>query len=506
VACEVAAIALRSVATKLGTMTTLDHPTTRRAGDRLDAHGAPLTGSADAVDRYDRAIDLLLRFHPDVVSAMTDLDETHPTMPMGQALVAYLHLMSTDADDLDTARVAAGRLASSAAHPRELAHADAVSAWVGGNWHLAASVLDDLLVRWPTDLLALMIGHQLDFFVGDAGNLRDRVGRSLGVLDETHPHHGFVLGMQSFGLEEAGHYGAAEEAGLAALAANRDDVWAVHAVTHVREMQGRVDEGIAFLREREADWGSGNLFTVHNWWHLALFHLEAEQPASALRIYDAEVHHAASAGVPIEMLDASALLWRLHLDGEATADRAGALADAWAAKVESEPWYAFNEAHAVMAMVMAGRTADGRRIVERVRRWLDGAPGDRPSNVDMSARVGLPVSDAVLAFGEGRYGDVVDTLLPVRRGVHVFGGSHAQRDAVQRTLVVAAQLAGRSDLAAALVRERLALRESNVWAWRQRAAIARAAGDEGSAATADATAAGHAARFAAAGRRAGSPA
>ena len=55
------------------------------------------------------------------------------------------------------------------------------------------------------------------------------------------------------------------------FAARPDDVWAIHAVTHVYEMQGRVDDGIRFLRSRQADWGDGNLFTVHNWWHLALY-------------------------------------------------------------------------------------------------------------------------------------------------------------------------------------------------------------------------------------------
>ena len=63
---------------------------------------------------------------------------------------------------------------------------------------------------------------------------------------------GFVRGMQAFGLEESGDYGAAEAAGLHAVEVNPDDVWAVHAVVHVREMQGRVDDGIRFLIDREA--------------------------------------------------------------------------------------------------------------------------------------------------------------------------------------------------------------------------------------------------------------
>src|SRR5690606_25592598 len=120
-------------------------------------------------------------------------------------------------------------------------------------WHGAARSLDALLLRWPADLLALAVGHQLDFFVGDARNLRDRPGRTLPQLDPDHPHTGFARGMQAFGLEEAGHYGYAETAGLAAVETNPDDVWAIHAVVHTYEMQGRVDEGIRFLTSRVAD-------------------------------------------------------------------------------------------------------------------------------------------------------------------------------------------------------------------------------------------------------------
>ena len=140
-------------------------------------------------------------------------------------------------------------------------------------------------------MLALIVGHQLDFFLGDAASLRDRPLRMLRELDADHPHIGFLQGMASFGLEEAGHYGQALDAGLAAVAAHPDDVWAVHAVAHTYEMQGRVVEGIKFMTSENTAWGTGNLFTVHLWWHLGLYHLEAGRIDDVLSIYDAEVHH-----------------------------------------------------------------------------------------------------------------------------------------------------------------------------------------------------------------------
>ena len=54
----------------------------------------------------------------------------------------------------------------------------------------------------------------------------------------------------------------------------------------------------------------------------------------------------------------------------------------------------------------------------------------RETNLRMTADVGLPVSAAIVAFGEGRHSDVIERLHPIRGYVNRFGGSHAQRDAV----------------------------------------------------------------------------
>lgn len=237
-------------------------------------------------------------------------------------------------------------------------------------------------------------------------------------------------------------------------------------------MRGRVDTGVRFLEARVADWGSGNLFTVHNWWHLALFKLELGEVAAALLIYDREIHHAGSDGVALELLDASALLWRFHLDGLDTGGRFAALADAWAPAGPVAPWYAFNDLHAVLAFVGAGRATDADRVVDRLTRYLDdGATG---TNAAMTAEIGLPACRAVVAFGRDRWDDVIAELAPIRRRLQRFGGSHAQRDVLQRTLLEAAQRAGRTDLARALVAERLAVRSTSSYALAHRARLQQA--------------------------------
>jgi tetratricopeptide (TPR) repeat protein len=460
-----------------------------------DAHGNPFTGDAATIALYDRAIDRLLRFHPDIVELSGELTSGGSVAPMALALTAYLNLMSTDPADLGPVREAWEALSQISMNEREQGHRAAIGAWLAGDWKGAATLLDDLLTRWPGDLLALMLGHQLDFFLGDAQNLRDRPLRTLGEIDPAGPHTAFVRGMAAFGFEEAGHYGRAIDAGLEAVASNPDDVWGIHAVVHTYEMQGLVEDGIRFLVSDRTQWETGNLFTAHNWWHLALYHLEAGQPQRALDIYDAEIHHAQSAGVPIEMLDASALLWRLLLDNVDTGDRFAVLADAWAPKVAGESWYAFNDLHAVMAFAGADRRDDVHTVIEDRGRWLEGATG---TNTRMTAEIGLPACRATLAFIDGRHDDVIAELMPIRRNLNHFGGSHAQRDALQRTLLESALRSGRYELARALTSERLGMRESSVYGWSQRARAMHGLGDVAAAADAERRAREHRTRFVAA--------
>ncbi|MGZ4637399.1 hypothetical protein, partial [Oryzihumus sp.] len=220
---------------------------------------------------------------------------------------------------------------------------------------------------------------------------------------------------------------------------------------------------------------------VHNWWHHCLYRLELGDMEGPLRVYDAVLHHAGSDGLVLEMLDASALLWRMYLEGEDLTPRWQALAAAWEPKT-AQPHYAFNDMHAVMAFVGAGWLADARRLVDERARWAAQTHPAADVNVTMTRDVGLPVGAALLAFGEGRYDDAVELLLPIRGQVHRFGGSHAQRDAVQRTLVESALRSGRLSLARALLSERLGVRPCSPYNWLKHAELAEAMGDAAAAA------------------------
>ena len=443
-----------------------------------DQHGLPMTGAAGAVAAYDRAVTALLHYRPEMLDEAGAASREDPTCPMAAALDAFLRLLSTEpADSAEAGRIIAAFRAATPGRrflPREEAHLRAVDTWLAGDMHGAGRLLRGITREHPRDALALLVGHQIDFFTGDALSLRDRVAEAAGAWPG-HPHHGPVLGMLAFGLEEAGDYERAEETGRRAVEMDPADVWGIHAVIHSYEMRARVRDGLRYLDQRSAAWAQDTALSVHNWWHHALFDLEAGDEAAALAIYDARIHHGASAGLALEMLDAAALLWRLHLDGREQPERWRALAARWGPQVDV-PFYAFNDLHAVMAWVGAGDVARAEALVADRERYL-AEPRAGASNYTMTARIGLPACRAVLSFGRTRYVEAIEQLYPIRHHLNEFGGSHAQRDVLQRTLLEAALRAGCHALAESLVGERIHVKPDSPYNWLKRAALARARGD-----------------------------
>ena len=234
------------------------------------------------------------------------------------------------------------------------------------------------------------------------------------------------------------------------------------------EMQGRVGEGVEWLESRKAQWADNNAFSFHNWWHLALYHLERGETDRVLALYDAQVRPN-PASMALELVDASAMLWRLHLRGIDVGDRWRDAADSWE-RTAADGYYAFNDAHAMMAFVGDGRDDAAERALAAQEA---AAQRGRGTGAMMAREVGVPVCRAFLAFGRGDYQTAADLLYAVRTRAHRFGGSHAQRDLIDLTLVEAAIRGGNAPLAQALVAERTDLKPSSP---ANRALTARAVG------------------------------
>ena len=177
----------------------------------------------------------------------------------------------------------------------------------------------------------------MDFFRANARELRDRIARVLPKWSPEMPGYSILLGMYAFGLEECGDYARAEDAGRRAVAIQPLDCWAHHAVAHVMEMQGRAEDGIGWMIAREPHWsGDDNFFKVHNWWHRALCHLSLNESEEALALYDGPIRETRSA-VALDLVDASALLWRMHLVGSDVGDRWRELANSWDQHADGNP-------------------------------------------------------------------------------------------------------------------------------------------------------------------------
>jgi hypothetical protein len=218
-------------------------------------------------------------------------------------------------------------------------------------------------------------------------------------------------------------------------------------------MQNRRADGIAWLAPNAARWSEGSFFAVHNWWHLALFHLGLDHVDETLALLDERVLGTASP-VVLDMIDGSALLWRLQLRGIPVGERWNALADRWLA-VSAESSYAFNDLHAMLAFVGADRMGDATRLLAAQREALQ-RDGD---NRLFLREVGHPATQAIHAFAVGDFAGAAERLRQVRPVAAQFGGSHAQRDLIDLTLIEAAARAGDRALADALKRERAFVRQ-----------------------------------------------
>lgn len=392
-------------------------------------------------------------YRGDPVSTADKAIEANPTIAMAHILKAYLFGLATEPEAASEARSIVATARDLAKTDIEKSHVFALEALVANNWTEAAQRLDRHNMEFPHDLLGLQAGHLMDFYRANARNLRDRIARVLPAWSEDQPGYANVLGMYAFGLEEAGDYARAEDLGREAVERDPLDCWAHHAVAHVLEMQGRAQDGVDWMVSREPHWsGDDNFFKVHNWWHKALYHLDLGQSDTVIDLYDARIRGDESE-VALDLVDASALLWRLHMEDHDISDRWAAVARCWDNHADGV-LYPFNDWHAAMSYLGAGRTDDVDRIVNKYH----AADVTRDETAGWAKATGLPLIQGFRAFWEGRYDEAVSALHRARFVVNSFGGSHAQRDIIDWTLTEAALRSDTSGPAVALANERIAVK------------------------------------------------
>jgi hypothetical protein len=421
-----------------------------------DVRGNPCSSaSATARVAAERALRLLMVFDAPPLAELDAAMAADPgwclphVMKAGFLLSLTEPALLTEAD----AHLSHARALAAEATPRERTHLEAQQRVLEGRWREALRLWDGLLVEHPCDALALQWAQLWDFYRGDAPALRQRPARALPDWDEADPLYACVLGLWAFGLEECNLYPQAEEAGRRALALDPGVPWAVHAVTHVMEMQGRFEDGAAWLRQHQPHWAEGNGLACHLWWHKALFRLEGMDLVGALRLVDTHFTGAAMQ-ITLNRVDAASLLWRLHLLGEDVAAHGRALVDGWTMPDDEAGHYAFNDVHRVLALLVAQELPRAEAWLARCAERALSATDAGRDNHAMAREVGLPLMRGLIALARGDADGAADLIAPVRGQAARFGGSHAQRDLIDLTLLAAAADGGRRSLGRALLNER----------------------------------------------------
>jgi len=233
-----------------------------------DALGHVLSGASaqDALD-FEHVQHELRCYIGDPLASVERLLQRSPDMVMAHVLKAYVHLLGTEPAGLPVARACHRTALALQANERERAHLKVIRLLNHGRWREAGRTLEDLSVEFPRDALALQVGHQVDFFTGDARMLRDRIARALPAWHTGMPGYHALLGMYAFGLEEMGDYAQAEAQGRYCVELQPRDAWGRHAVTHVMEMCRRPRDGIRWMRESAPAWSRDSFLAVPQ--HLA---------------------------------------------------------------------------------------------------------------------------------------------------------------------------------------------------------------------------------------------
>jgi hypothetical protein len=327
---------------------------------------------------------------------------------------------------------------------RDQTLARAVEVASGGSLQGGVSLLESYLADNPTDILVHRLAQFELFWSGESRWMRDIAERAAPAWSEDTTDYAQFLAVRAFSNEEAGDYEMAERCGRGAVERVPESAWGAHAVAHTLVMQGRAEEGAAFLEPLSNNWGRSNQIAHHCWWHLCLFLLERGDYDRILHLLDTQVRNPDSPLVKampdatIDLQNVASLLTRLELRGVNVGDRWNTIAEICADRIHDHT-NPFSSAHDAMVLAAVGRFDLVDALVDSMRQ-VDGGLGPTAAATRI---IGTPLVQAMAAHRFGDFDKVVDLLWPVRRDLHQVGGSHAQRDVFFQVLVDAAVRAGR---------------------------------------------------------------
>jgi hypothetical protein len=417
-----------------------------------DGQGLPVaTERPETIAAIDRFVAAFLGYGTDF-QPILDAADADPDCVVAQAHAAALMLFAETGDAAAKAKpyIRRGVEAAVKVSERERLYLWSVSTWAAGDYGMSLTAHKALAQKYPRDLAAAKLGQTRAFALGDSAGILSLGEAVLPANDENH----FVHGMIAFGYEQCHRLREAEAAGRKATEMQHRDPWAHHAVAHVMETEGRVDEGLAWMLGLADTWEDCNSFMyTHNWWHVGLFHLDRDDHAAALEVFDRHVWNRVK-DYSQDQVNAVSLLARLELRGVDVGNRWNDVASHLAGRTE-EHVDPFLDLHYLYGLARAGRDQEAARLLQSLAVH---AAQVKPVQQVMWQQVAMPAARTLVAHAIGRFDAAADLLAPLLPMLHRIGGSHAQRDLFEQIHLDALIRSGRTEPARAIVDRRLAAR------------------------------------------------
>ena len=424
--------------------------------DIVDSRGLSLSAaSSAAVERFDALIDDLYYYRLGVQDRLDALLQEFPEFVLAHVLKGYSLMSEGTLDAHPKARTYLLQAEALPANPRERLHQEALRGWIAQDFSARAAAWEQILVEWPLDLLALRQHTGTLFWTGDKRHQAEVSAGVAGHWGPQTPGYAHFLSAHAFAMEEVGQYAVAERCARQALALQPQDLWALHGLAHVFEMQDRTREGIELLSDAARFLNDYNLFRGHLWWHLSLFKFSQARFDEVLDLFDREVYPQSSTFY-LDVQNGASLLARLEFQGvDVGLARWERLAQASLLNAtKSAVW--FTALHHVMALVRSGRVS----AVQSTFDYLSSA-GTRSTQ----AALAHELAQAGAAFYQDMPREALERMLAVRQRHGELGASHVQQDLYDQIMVMAALQLGDLPRVRQLLKARLSTRIWDAATW-----------------------------------------
>jgi len=422
-----------------------------------DRYGLPLsTSSAEAAAAYREGVDLMFSAWTGAAEAFEEAIALDPHFALAHIARARLHTFYQQGDVARTKAATARELATAHGTPRERSHVETLALAIEGRGEAAIASVLKHLEEWPRDavVLSLPLGaFGLFAFSGMADHDQARQH-----LCERYAHQygedWWFLSSYGWAMTENGAVAQGRAMTERGFAMRRHNAHAVHALLHAMFEDGSVDDADALVNEWAPGYDRSGILYGHIRWHQALGALERDDADSALAIYREVLAPAINPAPPLNVVsDSAGLLWRLSAYGHAVPSDLWRDAADYATHYFPKSSLPFADVH--MAL-LAAATGDDNALDERLRvierRLADGKLAAGP--------VVAQICRAVRAFAAGDARGCAAQLEPVLGDVVRIGGSHAQREIIEDTFIVALIRAGELPRARAQLDRRLHRRPS----------------------------------------------